>query len=217
MEARDAILTRVRAALGRAPGQKPLAPPEPLLRIRHQSSESRIRRFQAALERVGGTCEIVPDAAEARLSVRRLLNGQAAVASNDPLLSACGIFDLPGVQSGLTDPNELRNKCADADVGITSAYCLLADTGTIVLRARSGEPRLISLLPPVHIAVVCQERLLTNLDEMLSMLPRPVEDSSAVVLITGPSRTADIEQFLVRGVHGPRAVHVILIKAKPSL
>jgi len=55
------------------------------------------------------------------------------------------------------------------------------------------------------------ERLLTGLDELFTVLPRPAEQTSSMVLITGPSRTADIEQILVRGVHGPGAIHVILV------
>jgi L-lactate dehydrogenase complex protein LldG len=66
----------------------------------------------------------------------------------------------------------------------------------------------------VHVAVVPENRLLANLDEMLSMTPRPVEDSSAMVLITGPSRSGDIEQFLVCGVHGPGEIHVIIVQGK---
>ena len=55
------------------------------------------------------------------------------------------------------------------------------------------------------------ERLLTGLDELLSILPRPAEQTSSMVLITGPSRTADIEQILVRGVHGPGEIHVVVV------
>jgi L-lactate dehydrogenase complex protein LldG len=70
---------------------------------------------------------------------------------------------------------------------------------------------MISLLPPVHIALVDRERLLTGLDELLSILPRPADETSSMVLITGPSRTADIEQILVRGVHGPGEIHVVVV------
>lgn len=214
MDSRDAIFERVRSALGRKLGQKPEAPPEPLLRVRYFSLQDRIDRFRIALEALTGTLTVVSDAASARDALGELIGGRSAVASNHPFLSICGIDTLPGVTTNLTDPSVLRNTCADSDIGITSAFCLLADTGTIVLRADPNESRLVSLLPPVHIAVVPQVRLLTNLDEMLSMLPRPVDDSSAMVLITGPSRTADIEQYLVRGVHGPRTVHVILVQGK---
>jgi L-lactate dehydrogenase complex protein LldG len=70
---------------------------------------------------------------------------------------------------------------------------------------------MISLLPPVHIAVVPRERILTGLDELLTGTPLPAERSSSMLFITGPSRTADIEQILVRGVHGPGEIHVIVV------
>ena len=62
---------------------------------------------------------------------------------------------------------------------------------------------MISLLPPVHIAIVPADRILTGLDELYTLIPRPADRTSSMVFITGPSRTADIEQILVRGVHGP--------------
>jgi L-lactate utilization protein LutC len=96
-------------------------------------------------------------------------------------------------------------------VGITSADYALADTGTLVLLSSPEEARMISLLPPVHIAIVPQERVLTGLDELLTILPDPAAQSSSMVLITGPSRTADIEQILVRGVHGPGEIHVVVV------
>ncbi|MEK7407872.1 MAG: lactate utilization protein, partial [Acidobacteriota bacterium] len=101
--------------------------------------------------------------------------------------------------------------CATADFGITSADYALADTGTLVLLSSSQEARMISLLPPVHVALVPRERLLTGLDELLTLLPQPSEQTSSMVLITGPSRTADIEQILVRGVHGPGEIHVVVV------
>ena len=70
---------------------------------------------------------------------------------------------------------------------------------------------MISLLPPLHIAVVPVDRILTGLDELLTREPLPADRSSSMVLITGPSRTADIEQILVRGVHGPGEIHVVLV------
>lgn len=212
MDSREAILERVRAAIGRKVTQKPLPPPEPLLRVNFLPVHEKIARFRAALEALSGTVTVVDSPAAARAAVEKLLDGQSAVASPHPFLAACGIPTLPGVATPAAE--DLRNACATSGVGITSAYCLLAQTGTIVLRARAEEPRLPSLLPPVHIAVVHQERLLTNLDEMLSMIPRPIDDSSAMVFITGPSRTGDIEQFLVRGVHGPGTVHVVIVQGK---
>ena len=70
---------------------------------------------------------------------------------------------------------------------------------------------MISLLPPLHIAIVPENRIIGNLDQLLTLLPAPVEQTSSMVLITGPSRTGDIEQILVRGVHGPGELHVVVI------
>jgi L-lactate dehydrogenase complex protein LldG len=70
---------------------------------------------------------------------------------------------------------------------------------------------MISLLPPTHVALVPRERILTGLDELLTQVPLPADRSSSMIFITGPSRTADIEQILVRGVHGPGELHVIVV------
>jgi L-lactate dehydrogenase complex protein LldG len=81
----------------------------------------------------------------------------------------------------------------------------------LVTIASPAEARLVSLLPPAHIAVVPVDRLLTGLDELFTLVPMPADRSSSMVLITGPSRTADIEQILVRGVHGPGQITVVLV------
>jgi len=104
-----------------------------------------------------------------------------------------------------------RDACAQSDIGITSADYALADTGTLVLLAGPNESRLVSLLPPVHVAVFPRSAILTGLDELFTILPMPAEKTSSLVMITGPSRTADIEQILVRGVHGPGVVHAVVV------
>jgi L-lactate dehydrogenase complex protein LldG len=143
--------------------------------------------------------------------VAEIVQGKSAVASNAPYLAECGITRLPGVRSGITDCEELRDVCAVADIGITSADYVLGDTGTLVMLASPREARLVSLLPPAHIAVVPKERILTGLDELFAILPEPATQTSSMVLITGPSRTADIEQILVRGVHGPGQIMAIVV------
>jgi L-lactate dehydrogenase complex protein LldG len=74
-----------------------------------------------------------------------------------------------------------------------------------------NEARLVSLLPPAHIAIFPRSLILANLDELLRTLPRPADQTSSMVLITGPSRTADIEQILVRGVHGPGEIYAVIV------
>jgi L-lactate dehydrogenase complex protein LldG len=104
---------------------------------------------------------------------------------------------------------------ARADLGVTGADFALADSGTLVLRSAPGRSRSASLLPPVHAAVLPVSRILPDLSALLATLPRAPADAlergSAVTLVTGTSKTADIELTLVRGVHGPGELHVILV------
>ena len=71
----------------------------------------------------------------------------------------------------------------------------------------------MSLLPPCHIAVIAQSSIVPSLDDIFRARPLPGDQSSAMVVITGPSRTADIEMRLVRGVHGPGEIHVIIVES----
>jgi L-lactate dehydrogenase complex protein LldG len=208
---RDYVLHKVRTALGRSVGQAPEPAPPPDLRIPEVSLEDRITDFRTKLELLAGRTEFVTSAADAADYVARVVDGRDAVASNAPFLAECGITALPGVRSGWTDGTALRAACATAPVGITSADYALADTGTLVMIAGPSEARMVSLLPPLHIAVIPVDRILTGLDELLMVIPDPAKITSSMVLITGPSRTADIEQILVRGVHGPGEIHVVIV------
>jgi L-lactate dehydrogenase complex protein LldG len=191
------LLERVRAALGRRPDQPPAPAPPPRIVVPEVEMEERVARFLAAVEALAGSTHRAADAAEAGEYVARAINGRRAIASGSPFLRECGITG--------SEP------CATAEVGITSADYALADTGTLVLFSSPEEARMISLLPPAHIAVVPKDRVLTGLDELFAREPLPGERSSSMVLITGPSRTADIEQILVRGVHGPGELHVVIV------
>ncbi|MDQ6663888.1 MAG: lactate utilization protein [Acidobacteriota bacterium] len=204
---RDEILGRVRSALGIHAVQ---SPPPVRLTIAEIPGQSRIDRM---LERVaalaGKTLQASP--AGALAYVAETMGGKPAVASNAPFLRDCGIAELPNVRSGIEGRAELRELCGTCAFGITSADYALADTGTLVMLSSPQEARMISLLPPAHIAVVPAHKILSGLDELLTLLPRPSEQTSSMVLITGPSRTGDIEQILVRGVHGPGEIHVIVV------
>lgn len=208
---RDNILHKVRTALGRS-ADSPAPPPPPVrLSIPAITVEAKIASFRERLEALAGKVHLAASPADALDYVRRVIDGRQAVASNAPFLGACGVTALPSVRSGLTDRAALRALCSTCAVGVTSADYCLADTGTLVMLSSREEARLISLLPPIHIAVVERERILSGLDELLTVLPQPAEQSSSMVLITGPSRTADIEQILVRGVHGPGEIHAVIL------
>jgi L-lactate dehydrogenase complex protein LldG len=208
---RDNILHKVRTALGRSADQPPPPPPPVRISVPLVSMETKVASFRERLEALAGKVHIAESPNDALDYVRRVVDGRTAVASNAPFLAECGITQLSSVRSGVTDREELRALCATCAVGISSADYCLADTGTLVMISSREEARMISLLPPAHIAVVSRERLLNGLDELFTAVPMPAEQSSSMVLITGPSRTADIEQILVRGVHGPGEIHVVIV------
>ena len=92
---------------------------------------------------------------------------------------------------------------------VSQALYGLADTGSVVLGASPDEPRARSLLSEVHISVLREDRILPGLAELFEALGSDLPSQLAIV--TGPSRSADIEQKLTVGVHGPGQVHVVLI------
>ena len=183
-------------------------------------------------EASGWTVRRVSDAEEAGryvLDVARDLEVRSAVHSlhsvvrdalRGDLFSGTGI-DLTPIAIDRHDAateNEsrvrLRGLMANADLGITGADYAIAETGTCVIVSTTGASRLVSLLPPVHIALVERGQVLPSLDELFTLRRRDFGNGdlgSYMNLITGPSRTADIEYKLVTGVHGPGEVHMVLI------
>jgi L-lactate dehydrogenase complex protein LldG len=85
----------------------------------------------------------------------------------------------------------------------------LADTGSVVLLSSPDEPRARHLLAPVHVSMVREDRILPGLEELFEAVAHDLP--GALTIVTGPSTSADIEQRLVVGVHGPREVHVVLV------
>jgi L-lactate dehydrogenase complex protein LldG len=113
-----------------------------------------------------------------------------------------------------------RDEAARAEIGVTGVDWALAETGTLVLVSGRGRPRSTSLLPATHVAVFDRACLLESLEQVGIMLESLHADpsgnmSGAVInFITGPSRTADIELTLTRGVHGPKEVHAIFVEER---
>jgi L-lactate utilization protein LutC len=192
MTSRDEILTVIRAAVKRERGAPIPEPPAALLR--EGARENLLDQFVAAFQSLAGHAVVVKNAAEANEAVKTIVNGRTFAAS--PKMGG-GDFS--------------RDACATLDVGITSADYALADTGSLVLLTESGESRLLSLLPPCHIAVFGRSRIVPSLDDFFRIHALPADTSSAVTIVTGPSRTGDIEMRLVRGVHGPGEVHAVII------
>ena len=208
MPDREQVLHKVRTALGRRRGQPPDPPPALSLAPVDLDLEERVRLL---IENFPGQCVRAASPEEACRYVSDALAGCRAVASNASFLQTTGITSLPGVESNIRNESTLRQLAAEADVGITSADYALADPGALVLLSMSGEDRIVSLLPPVHIAVIPAGCILAGIDDLFSALPDPAAVSSCMVIIGGPSRTGDIEMSLVLGVHGPRELHLVVV------
>ena len=208
MPDREQILSKVRSALGRSAGGPAPVPPPPRLVVPNWGREERIRRFS---ENFCGETLVAADIEDARQFVASKIEDREAVASNSSILRELGLSELTNVRSGFDDREELRSACVQAGVGITSATYAVADPGALAVLAGVEEERLISLVPPLHIAVVRADRILSSLDELFTILPDPALESSSMVLIGGPSRTGDIEMTLTLGVHGPREVYVVIV------
>lgn len=194
MSSKTAMLARIRNALGRGGGEPTVPLPPVFLTEAH--FDDRIHVFRTRLE---------------------LLNAQThAVRSRDELIDLVQRIAgertvyLSGRARELAEFLRTTGDVAAADVGISGADYGLAETATLITLAVTDE-RLASLLPPLHIALVEESRVLANLDEFLTLTRLPAEASSSVVFISGPSRTGDIEQILVRGVHGPGELHVVIV------
>lgn len=136
--------------------------------------------------------------------------------------------DLPasGVASALTSrgldrvesfvPNDKRRdhqlQYSGLDIGITGALAGLADSGSLVLSHGPGKPRMASLAPEIHVALLDVTTLDRTLAHWAHRHPEKATETANLVMVTGPSRTGDIEQQLNLGVHGPRHVHVVLVR-----
>jgi L-lactate dehydrogenase complex protein LldG len=211
---RDRFLQRVRAAV--AAGNRAGAAPalEPRGKVGYQGAGPHpVARFRDELAAAGGQAHIVPDRAAAVATVlqlveaksaRRVLLGGGAVI--DPL-NLGEVLRSRGVE--VCDPASGRDAYFAADMGITGVDYLIAETGSLALFTRPDQPRSFSLLPPVHVAVADRSQILPDLFDLFAVdrgLP-----SACLSLITGPSKTGDIELRLVTGVHGPGEVVVVLV------
>jgi L-lactate dehydrogenase complex protein LldG len=115
-----------------------------------------------------------------------------------------------------TDAENLRRRIIDSYIGITSADFCLADTATLVMRTRPGQARSVSLVPSIHVAVIELSQVIANLKELYALLKWDPQQSkegltNCMTLVSGPSKTADIEATMVHGAHGPREVYLFVI------
>ena len=128
------------------------------------------------------------------------------------LLAERGITQVDYSSLAAEPPDVQRQRMLAADLGITSVGRAIAETGTLALESGPGHERVASLLPPVHVAIVERSQILPDLFDLFDQLESQPEGlPSNLVLITGPSKTGDLELKLTTGVHGPGNWHVIVI------
>lgn len=120
---------------------------------------------------------------------------------------------LPRVPSTVftDDRPEVQSAYQPIRLGVTGAEAGFAESGSIVVRSGPGRPRMASLVPEIHVALLRRENIYRSLAHWAALHADTAADTANLVFITGPSRTADIEQILTVGVHGPRRLHVVLI------
>ncbi len=199
--------------------------------------EGALARFEAEWTRVGGLAHRAASFSELENVLRGVLEAAGAqakevVLSRNPLLERVGLperlqalgHSVAGWRPSGPPPREVvgqneaaaqrefRSASFGAAVGITGVEFVLAESGSLVLTSRTEGSQLASLAPPVHVALYRRSQVVGSLDEVLAKLGAAVDAGRSIVFITGPSRTADIEQILVRGVHGPGQVHAVLVE-----
>lgn len=225
MTDRDTILRSIRQSLTTAYlPQAQATPPAPALLVPPPALADQVAGFRRNLEAVRGRVHGPYGVDEATSEVVRLLREAGA---GDVLSWPPAELGLPGLAAQLdaiglrvvdpTVPEDAAGRAAalqqlaSVPVGLTGAQAGLADTGSLVLIHAPGRPRFASLLPPVHVAVLHLGRMLPDLATFLAVTPELTADTSNVVIVTGPSRTADIELTPVFGVHGPKRLEVVLV------
>jgi len=220
-EDRETFLKRVRAALGRSrtePAPQPPGVDESLARLASSSDDVAALFAERAAE-VGMTVHRVTPGEvvscivnlAARLELRRVAMAAPNFGEAEALAAALRERGIEVVDvAGRGDDGALF----ELDAGITDAQAALAETGTIVCRTDADHGRALSLVPPVHVAILHARDVLPDMIDYWRTLDSssPGALPSAQAMITGPSKTADIEGELVTGVHGPGRVEIVLIE-----
>jgi L-lactate utilization protein LutC len=206
----DRVLSRVRAALSSAAWSSPRPALPPSTDSRAPAAPVHrpelIARFVAGATSAGADVVVVDRFEEARAHLDRIVSAECAqsvVVSPDAATSPWTYERATAAHADVFA----------ADLGVTTAAYGLADTGTLVLIASAACHRLDSLAPPVHVALLRASALVSGLHELMLVLARAgaFADHSAITLVRGPSRTADVELTLSIGVHGPKKLYVVIV------
>lgn len=223
-EPADQFLNRVRSALGRAgPWRAEVRPPRAPEPLALPPGEL-LARFRSELEAIGGKvhCAAAADAPRLVAELAAARSVETFARWRTPFLDGIALAPAlaarpPMRELTITDAVHAREELRSLDLGISDAELAIAETGSILLAPGPGRARLITCLPRMHIALLSVDRLRASLTEVPELLreSRAADGRyrSNLVIVTGPSRTADIENVLVVGIHGPVELHVLFIES----
>ncbi|MBZ5538046.1 MAG: LUD domain-containing protein [Acidobacteriia bacterium] len=209
-DSRETILANVRGALGRAPGA-PIANRPPVLAPRVAGPpDVEIDRLLSEVSALTGVTRRV-SSGEIDAALRGLVESQSvrkATLWNTSRLGQLGVARrLSALGVEVVPPDAGAAALADVDLSITEADFALPETGTLGLFSSPSQPRQVSLVPRIHLAIVHPSALRADLHEVFA----EAKTHPYMVFVTGPSRTADIELTVTIGVHGPKVLHVWVV------
>ena len=204
MTGRSAILARL-AAAQRTARLPPAPDAKPFVSAPRSPAECR-ERFMQELAALGVDGHVEPTPEGVRERVRALVAGKKVLSWDADQLP----YDLGPVLGGAVTGASPRDEQASAEIGVTGCHGAIAETGSLAVLSGRGRSRAVSLLPPVHLAVVRTEDLLFSMGEFFARHADRIGGEASCTFITGPSRTADIELTLTLGVHGPGKVIVVM-------
>ncbi|MDI6802681.1 MAG: LUD domain-containing protein [Bacteroidota bacterium] len=178
-----------------------------------------IAQFKSELEKINGKCFVASDFEDAAKIISSIIikNLYKSVVVNNSLpikesMSLNSSMNIKTVEE-LSSYGDIKKALAATDVGISYAEYLVAQTGSAILVSNRDEPRLLSLLPEASIIVSRATNLVSDYSVAMQLLKdrNLFVESNCITIISGPSRTADIEKVLVTGVHGPKKLYVIIV------
>jgi L-lactate dehydrogenase complex protein LldG len=223
MDSRETILSSIRTHLAASePHEEPPVAVVAAAAIEPRP-ESLVELFKQSLEVVSGHCIIAHGEREVVDALTRTIT---RLQQTKHRARSIAISDAPMVDRLIRQTDLEIDELAVApdahevfrfDVGISTAQAAIAETGTLVLDASAERHRFVSLVPPVHIAIIESAWIYHTLGEALAFVHRNGQINPSITFVSGPSRTADIELTLAIGVHGPQELYVIVNDNQPRL